>query len=201
MSENIQEQVNEQAQETNKTIENNVDIQALIKEEVEKIQEQSKNEIAGLNRRNSELENKIKEAEKAKMTEEERLKTELEEARTEKERIEKETQELTRARIVDKTLFDAGLPQEFAKRVNGNDEESILADVTAFQEFINNEAEKRAESIINERLGGKAPKAGDLPDTSSLQAQYDNARKKQDFATCVAIKRKAQADGVQIKEF
>jgi hypothetical protein len=172
MSENThQEQVqSEQVQETT-TEETTVDVQEQIKKEIEALKEQSKKEIAGLNKRNSELEKLLQQKDLEKLTEEERLKKEVELARQEKERIEKETKELNRQRLIDKSLFDAGLPQDFAKRITGDDVESIQNDVKAIEDFLNQQAEKKAEALINKRLAGVAPEQGAQTPAGTLSAE------------------------------
>lgn len=193
---NVQEQVKEQVQ--------GEDAKKEIKEEVKsedillQIKEQHKKELAGLNRRNEELRKQIQDKDLEKLSAEERLKEEIRLAKEEKEKIETETEKIKRERIIDKLLFDAGLPQKFSSRINGKEENEIEKDILDFQNFINAEAEKRAEAIINQRLGGKAPSGGAVIDEGH-QALYDNARKSGNMAQAIAIKRAAQKEGITLK--
>jgi hypothetical protein len=158
-----------------------------VKAEIEKVKlemaEQFKSEIAGLNRKNSEYEKEIKAKELEGKSEAEQKELLL----LEKEAIQKEIIELNRGRIVDKTLNDSGLPLDFAKRIIGADEVSIVADIKVFSEFIEATAQKRAESIINERLGGKTPEAGVSP-AGGVDEQIKQAQQKGDFVTVMTLK-------------
>lgn len=122
--------------------------------------EDRKKEISGLNRKISEDEKVIKQKELEKLGEKERAAAELEIARKEREKIENETRELKRQRIVDAALIDAGIPIEFAKRINGQDEAEIQADVKAFKGYIDSLVNALKEKAVAEALAGKAPVSG-----------------------------------------
>lgn len=170
-------------------------------DKLKEMEERWKKEIAGLNRRNSELQKTLEEKELEKLNEEDKAKEQLRRAQEDKERIETEIKELNKSRLVDKYLHESNLPTNLAKRINGEDEETIQADVKDLVDFINAEVEKRAEATINERLGGQPPKSGATPDDTTLQAQYEAAKKAGNIAQCIAIKRAASVEGVEIKEY
>jgi vacuolar-type H+-ATPase subunit I/STV1 len=177
MADVIQAQAVEQVQEAQPEQTNEINL-------VKEMETRFKKELAGLNKKNSELERALKDSELAKLTEAERLKAETEMLKAEKTKVEQETKQLTRARVIDKSLFDAGLPQDFAKRISGDNEESIAEDIKAFTDFINAEAEKRAEKIINERLGGKAPiKGAAVSQKSMSRKEFENLNPLEKFKT------------------
>jgi len=136
-----------------------VDVQAQIDAAKAEIELKYKNEIAGLNRKTTDLQKSLKEKELEGKSEEERLKA----LQLEKEQILKDIENLNRGRIVDKTLNGAGLPLDFAKRIIGEDEAAIVQDVKDFSEYVEKLAQERADKIINERMSGKAPENGKAP--------------------------------------
>ena len=163
-----------------------------------RLSEKFKTEIGGLNRRNSDLEKKLSESEKAKMTDDERIKAELEEAKAEviAERQEKET--LLQGKIIDSELSSVGLPLSFAKYIRGTDEESIKSNVKELNDYIVESANKLKETDINTRLSGKAPVSGAPSDVTDLQTAYTEAKKSGNDALKIAIKRRAAREGVVI---
>ena len=162
--------------------------------------EEQKKQIAGLDRTNSDLQKKLEEEKLSKLDEKTRADEELKKAREERERVERETEQLKRDRLIEKSVFDAGLPGEFAKRINGQTEDEISKDVKAFTGFIEAEVNKRVEVEVNKRLGGTSPEGGETPKLDDLQLAYNKAKEKGDQPTMIAILRKASSDGVQIKE-
>ena len=170
-----------------------------IAEAIAEVAQGFKKEVAGLNRRNSELEKELAEERKAKMSEEERIKAEIEEAKKEAEAERSEAAKLRKERLIDKALYDVGLPVEFAKHITGDDEESINDSVTSFNSYVDTIVNKKIEEEINKRLAGKPPEGGGKVDVSDLQSQYDNAKKSGDTALAIAIKRRAAAQGEPIK--
>lgn len=119
-----------------------------------------KNDIAGLNRRNSELEKKLADEQKAKMTEEERVKAELEEARTAREIALKEAENYKRSTLINKLLAENGLPLDFETRIKGMTADEITADVKALKTYIDAQVKTISESEVNKRLGGDPLKRG-----------------------------------------
>ncbi len=120
------------------------------------LEEKYKKELAGLNKRNSELEKKVKLTEQEKMTETERLEAERKELQAEKDAIKREKINLQ----IIKELASVGLPQEFAKRISGTTEEEIEQDVLDLKSFLDKRAHELSESEIAKRLQGDTPKGG-----------------------------------------
>ena len=151
-----------------------------------------------MNRRNTDLEKKLSEAEKAKMSEEERIKADLEEAKAEaaKERQEKES--LLQGKIIDSELSSVGLPLSFAKYIRGEDEGSIKSNVKELNDLIVETANKLKETEINLKLSGKGPVSGAPTDVTNLQAAYNEAKKNGNDALKIAIKRQAGREGITI---
>jgi hypothetical protein len=150
----------------------------LFKAEFENYKQQTKKELDGLNRKNSELEKEKKALERAKLSEEEKAKAELEDLKSQAEKERAELQQARRERTIEHALVDSGLPIALASRINGNTDEEIEADVKGFSEYINAEVEKRVEAVINSRLGGQPPKEAATPSGTTM--------KKSDFANLSA---------------
>ena len=142
-----------------------IDVKAELELAKKELETQFKTEIAGLNRKNSELANSLKVKELEGKSEEEKT----EALRLEKEQIEKDIESLSRGRVIDNKLDSAGLPLEFAKRIIGKDDSEIDADIKGFSEMLNKTAQAIADKIINERLGGVPPKTGDTPKGTEIK--------------------------------
>lgn len=135
---------------------------------MEAMKEDFKNQLAGVNKSYSaehnkvvDLEKKLKEKEKEKMTAEERAAAELQEIRSEKERIAAENALMLRQRIIDKALDSAELPLEiFNLRIIGEDENEIKKDVGVLKKYIDDLVKKKAETVVNAALSGAPPKTG-----------------------------------------
>jgi len=177
-----------------------INVEELVSKAIEDVKEKFKTEISGLNRRNSELEKELRKKDLEKLSEKERIQAELDEARAEKDRIEHEAREIVRGRNVDKALYDAGLSQEFAKRIIGDDEESIKADVKKLKEFMSAEINKGIEAEVNKRLAGKAPETGGPVEKGDLQTFFDNAKKNNRGPEMVAARRMASSQGIILQE-
>jgi cell division septum initiation protein DivIVA len=177
-----------------------INVEELVSKAIEDVKLQLKSEISGLNRRNSELEKELKKKDLEKLSEKERIQAELDEAREEKKRIEQEAAEIIRGRNVDKELYDAGLSVEFAKRVIGQTEEEIKADVKALKKFIDAEINKGIEAEVNRRLSGKPPQAGGPVEKGNLQTLFDDAKKRNRMEEMIAVKRQAARQGIIIQE-
>lgn len=191
-----QEQVESQAKE-----QDTQDIEKMIAEANAKLkaelEERYKKEIAGLNKRNSELEGKVKKTEMEKMSEAERIEAERRELEAEKQAIKQQKIDL----MVARELASSGLPEEFAKRISGETEDEIKADVKWLKDFLTSKAHELSEGEIAKRLGGEPPKGGQKTDVSTLQGMYDKAKARNDVAGMVAIKRQAKQAGEVLKEF
>lgn len=125
--------------------------------------EERKREISGLNKKISADEQVIKQKELEKLSEQDRAKAELQIVLDEKTKTEGEIKELSRSRVIDKALIDAGIPIEFAKRISGQTEDEIKSDVETLKAFIDTITNEKSEKKINERLAGKPPEAGAAP--------------------------------------
>ena len=121
------------------------------------LEEKYKKELAGLNKRNSELEKKVKATEAEKMTEAERLEAERKELQAEKDAIKREKINLQ----IIKELANVGLPADFANRISGETEDEIKADVKALNKYLDTRAHELSEAEIAKRLKGENPKGGD----------------------------------------
>jgi hypothetical protein len=170
--------------------------QAKIDAAIKVAQETWKKEIAGLNRRNTELENEKQQLELTKLTEQERAKKELEIAQTEKDKIIAETIELKKQTAV----VSKGLDPDFAKLINGKTDEEIKISLETVMSHIDKEVNKRTEKAINDRFGGAAPQGGNPPKNATLQSAYDEAKKKNAMASMTAIKRQASSEGIIITD-
>jgi len=160
--------------------------------------ETSKKEIAGLNRKNTEYEKTIQTKELEKLSEKERAEAELEIKRKEKEQLDSEIKNLARSRIVDKTLFDSGMPSDFSDRIKGDNEDEIKADVKKLNEYIDKLVVERVTKQVNEKLGGAAPIGGTVTAPTGIQEQYNKAKAERKHAEMIALVRQAQKDGINL---
>lgn len=140
--------------------------QEQVKSEAEKVstpewgekESKYKSEIAGLDRKVSELSEQLKAKEMEKLTELEREKAELEDLKKQKAEAKAEADALKRGRVVDAELYAAGLPVDiFRGKVTGQTDEEIKADVEAISAHIAGLVSKKAEEEVLTRLKGKDP--------------------------------------------
>lgn len=171
------------------------EVQAKIDNAIKAAQEAWKKEIAGLNRRNSELEKSLQEKELEKLNEKERAQKELELAKAEKDKILSETVKLKRQTAV----VGKGLDPEFANLISGNTDEEITQSVSTIQTYIEKEVAKRMELERNKAFGGQSPIAGLPPQAATLQSAYDEAKKANNVAQMTAIQRHAGKIGESLK--
>jgi len=160
-------------------------------EAIKKALEDSKKEISGLNRKNTEYEKAIQQKELEKLSEQDRAKAELELIKQEKLKTEAEIKEISLARVIDTELFNAGITPEFAKRIKGETPEEIKADIKLFKEQYDKDVNALVEKKVNEALGGKPPATGGTPSGSLRQQlinQYNEAEKKGDGAAMFSLK-------------
>ena len=124
-----------------------------------------------------------KEAERlSKLSEDERKKAELETARKELEAREKELQNKELKLEMVKVLSDRKIPVEFMDFLIAEDSESTMKNITTFEAAM----KKLVEAQVNEKLKGKAPKAGDSTggktgtgvENGFFKAIYDNQVKR-----------------------
>lgn len=156
---------------TQTTIPENDDVTLQIKEAIAtataEATEAFKGELAGLNRKNSELQEALKKKELEGKSDAEQAELLI----LEKAKIEQEIIELNRGRLIDKQLDSAGLPLDFAKRIIGEDEANITEDIKSVKEYIDKLAQDKADKIVKERLGGDPPKSGANPVNKKLTAE------------------------------
>lgn len=158
-----------------------------------------KKEIAGLNRRNSELEKAKQEQELAHLKDEDRVKREAEIAAAERDKAKAEAEAYRNDLIKTKALLDVGLPTDFAKHINGKTEEEIITTAKEFSALVKKTADAAYQQTVKEKLGGEPPVGGSAPLNTTLQAAYDQAKQKNDVALMTAIQRQANREGQQIK--
>lgn len=93
----------------------------------------------------------------SKLSEDERKKAELENTRKELETKEKELQIKELKLEMVKVLSDRQIPVEFMDFLISEDSESTMKNITTFEAAL----KKLVEARVNEKLKGRAPKAGD----------------------------------------
>lgn len=147
-----------------------MDVSAEIEKVKEELEQKFKSEIAGLNRKNSELHTILKKKEMEGKTEAEQKELLLQE----KKQIENEIEQYKRTIIIDRELNNAGLPVEFAKRIIGQDEANIKEDVRVLKEYVDNLVAQKVDSTIQEKLAGKPPEGGVAePGKQMKRADFD----------------------------
>ena len=123
------------------------------------IEERHKKELAGLNRKVSELEKVKQTLEMSKMSEEERAAKERELFDNERKKFDMERAEYRRLSAV----ASEGLAPEFAKLISATDPDEIVAQVKIIKENVAAEAERKAKAEIAEKFGGQKPTGGAQP--------------------------------------
>jgi hypothetical protein len=171
------------------------DVQAKIDAAIAAQSEVFKKEINGLNRRNSDLEKKLQEKDLEKLNVEERAKKELEMAQTERDKILGETISLKKRNAV----VNAGLDESFARRIIGNTQEEIDAEIIEIKAVYEKDIKARLEIERNKFFGGNPPTGGNPPQASTPQSMYAEAMKNGNQALAVQIKLDAQRQGIQIQ--
>lgn len=158
-----------------------INVDAKMKEIEANLEEKYKTQIAGLDRKVSELSKEKEELALSKMDEKTRAAEEIRLAKEEKQKLMNETEAIKRERLIDKALFDAGLDPKMSSRISGKDESEITEDVKYFNGLINSQVEKRIEEEVNKRLSGKVPIKGkevtNGSDREKLIQQYNEAEK------------------------
>jgi DNA repair exonuclease SbcCD ATPase subunit len=195
MSDENQAQVEKQEQGNTETPDKKTELDEAIKNATDSL----KKEIAGLNRRNSQLEDELKEKAREKMSADELAEAKRHEAEEELKRLSAEKEALIKDRIVDKYLFESGLPFDlFGARIQGKTEAEIQADIKKLKEFFDTHVAAGVEAETQKRFAGKGPAGSVSKNPDTLQTQYDQAKTKGDAASMIAIKRAAQREGVEI---
>lgn len=134
------------------------------------IEKRHKAELAGLNRKVSELEKVKQNLELSKMSEEERAAKEREIFDSERKKFDAERAEYRRLSAV----ANEGLSPEFAKLISATDPDEIAAQVKLLKENVTAEAEKKAKAEIAEKFGGAKPAGGTQPSGKNMtRAEFD----------------------------
>lgn len=131
--------------------EERVDVDALVAEKVAEAQKKWEKDY-----RAKEKAKKAEAERLSKLSEDERRKAELENSRKELEAKEKElTQKELKLEMV-KVLSDRKIPVDFMDFLIAEDNDSTLKRITTFEK----QYKKAIENAVNEKLKGRAPKAG-----------------------------------------
>lgn len=128
---------------------------------------------AQYNSENSALQEKLTRLEREKMTDDERKQAEREEYNTLKAQLEADRKAFSLQKSVESELRGAGLSLDFAKRINGETEEEIKADVQALKTLFNNNVNQVVEKVVNERLSGKSPKGTEETKNTITRSDFD----------------------------
>lgn len=128
------------------------------------IEKRHKAELAGLNRKVSELEKAKQSIELSKMTEEERAAKEREIFEADRKRFDMERAEYRRLSAV----ANEGLSPEFAKLISATEPDDITAQVKMIKESVAAEAERKAKAEIAEKFGGQKPAGGSQPSGKTM---------------------------------
>ena len=139
------------------------------------LEKRFKAEVSGRDKRISELTKANETLELEKLTEEEKAQKLLENAKQRYEEIERQTAEKERQYLIKDELYNAGLPQTFAKRITGQTQEEIQSDINELKSFLNQQKEELVKQAVNERLGGNPPQAGNNPQAGEIsRSEFDN---------------------------
>lgn len=181
-----------------KEAEKTTDIDARLKEIEANLESKYKSQIAGLDRKVSELTKEKEEIELSKLDDKTRAEEEIKRAQAEKDKILAETERIKLDRVIDKALFDSGLSSDLASRIQGNNENEVLKDVKSFKEMLDIQIQAGIEKEINSRLGGKSPDSDKSSAIGDLQALYNAAKKLNKKAEIIAIKRQAARENFNL---
>ena len=173
----IQEQANTQVQEEVKP------------DPVAEAKAEAAKEIAGLNRRISQMDKELKDAELAKLSESERAKAEIELARVERDNLLKETAQIKLDAYKDKTLVQMGIPLELRKHLSGDTEEDIASNAKELKDLFEKTVNQKVTETTNQILSGKAPNQSTPPTGTITRAAYE-ALSQMDKTKVIAAKTK-----------
>jgi len=140
------------------------------KVDIDEAEKKYRAELAGLNRKISELEKANKEKELEKLGETERAKEEARIAQEERDKYIAETVELKKTTAV----LNEGLSKDFAQFITGKNDEEITAQVATFKATVMSEADKLYKAEAAKKLGGRAPAGGQTPSGKTMsRADFD----------------------------
>ena len=163
-----QEQATEQVQETSnqgqavqqdqETIEQKIEkaIRSYESEAVKKLKDQ----ISGLDRKNSELEKARRDAELAKLPVQEQYEARLKELEERDTMIAQKEKAIARKEIVDQMAKKYKLTDKLAERIIGDSAAEIELDAKYLSDFVAQEVQTTATKTINEKLSGTPPVGG-----------------------------------------
>ena len=129
-----------------------------------------KSEIAGLNRKNAELEKAKRDAEISKLPEKEQWQTKLKELEQKELDIAKKEKAIERSNIVKTMASKYKLTDKLAERLIGETEAEIEADARYLSDFVAQEVQTKSTATVNEKLSGKPPVGGSSKPISQIQA-------------------------------
>jgi Cu/Ag efflux pump CusA len=121
-----------------------------------------KSEIAGLNRKIAEMQKQMKES---SMTAEQKT----EALKKEKAELEQETATLRRNLIIEREMAAAGLPEEMAVRIYGDNENEIKEDIQKLKDYIQNLAKTEVANRTTGFKDNEIPQDGEAPERMSYE--------------------------------
>jgi hypothetical protein len=137
---------------------------------IAKMEETYKKELAGLNRTVSQKDKQLKQLEREKMTEAEQAKDILEEAKNRELEIAKKERNI----LVKEKVIEAGLPSHFMNRIQGEDEEAIIADIAEMKKTLDSLVNDNTQKEVNKRFSSPDPKGGQAADSKALtRSEFD----------------------------
>ena len=159
-TEQVQEQTNQgqAVQQDQETIEQKIEkaIRSYESEAVKKLKDQ----ISGLDRKNSELEKARRDAELAKLPVQEQYEARLKELEERDTMIAQKEKAIARKEIVDQMAKKYKLTDKLAERIIGDSAAEIELDAKYLSDFVAQEVQTTATKTINEKLSGTPPVGG-----------------------------------------
>lgn len=156
--EQVLETTPEQVEAVTPEIENTLSTEDLVKAEIERVSQQYKKELSGLNRRNSELENILEEQKKAAMDEQEKILYELEQ---EKASLTNARADFTRMQNRENALKYAsenGVPLSLLDTMSFDNWEAVESNLNTIKTVVDSERTKIIEEF--KKQSGHVPAAG-----------------------------------------
>ena len=159
-TEQVQEQTNQgqAVQQDQETIEQKIEkaIRSYESEAVKKLKDQ----ISGLDRKNSELEKARRDAELEKLPVQEQYEARLKELEERDTMIAQKEKAIARKEIVDQMAKKYKLTDKLAERIIGDSAAEIELDAKYLSDFVAQEVQTTATKTINEKLSGTPPVGG-----------------------------------------
>lgn len=157
------EEPQEEKKEVQKEKQEEQSSESRIDDKLKELEEKYKKQLAGLDRRNSELENQIEEMQKEKMSEKEKAQFELEKAKKEREQIEVEAKNYRVGLLKAQSINEAELPSEAAEFITAEDEDGIKEQIARLKDFLDKNFKSR-EEYLSKFGKGTPPKSGNSPE-------------------------------------